>query len=709
MQRGMTGIIILLGFMALMVWKKTAKASVSGFLKIPYEKMYLAINDTSNVIQAYQDTSDGAVAYCLNSRLQSPDGNQSYGGAGDIERISSEGISAIRNVIADGYPLNTRYWLSKGIPEDAQRQATQLAIWSVLASMHEEGSDYDYFAYEKAAPINLDGVDTASMYRTLAENALDGIRIKRDLSISVTGVSASRSEEEIVVSFSVSAKNLDACTISAEGLEEGSEIKLDGETLSENSWKVETELSDRRTYTLSFPWKGNGKKQLVLQATGYAGDGNQVSVFEPADSAYQTMGKVEKIGMAEIKHAENGIKLPEEPGKIQVKKYDGETKEPLAGVRFGVFPLNVPSDSDPICEFFTGNDGIGMSGYLADGSYEIRETEVPEGYIRTQEPKTVTVRAGQIVDSTWENLPAKGALSLKKRSSEEGAFSGDASLAGAVYEVYFLSGQEGNGERERILMGQIVTDEAGEGALGGLPFGDYMVTEVTPPEGYWKNPEEYEAALRYQDDATPVVEVMVAAEDEMIRRPVILKKYGDAGKEIPLPHAGFSFYLKSSLVQKEGKYDWEEAEPAVIGGLGETVLYTDSNGKLETAPLPYGVYLVRETDVPEGYEPCDELEVQIEGESKGELVITAINEKRQEEPEEETTTCAETTVQEKTETSEVQNEPTTEEKTKKETVQAPASPETGDSQNGGIWFLILGSTFSIILLFVCLWVNRRRG
>ena len=286
-----TILYLFIGLTAICSVTKAEEVSVSGFLKIPFEKMYLVINDTSNVIQAYQDTSDGAVAYCLNSTLQSPDGNQSYGGAGGGGRISGKGIEAIRNVIADGYPLNTRYWLSKGIPEEAQRQATQLAIWSVLASMREDGSDYDYFAYEKASPINLEGVDAASMFRTLAGNAIYGNRIKRYLSISITGVSASRSEEEIVVSFSVFAENMDACTISAEGLEEGSEIKLDGEILSENSWSTETELTDRRTYSLSFPWKGNGKKQLILKATGYAGDGNQVSVFEPADSAYQTMGK----------------------------------------------------------------------------------------------------------------------------------------------------------------------------------------------------------------------------------------------------------------------------------------------------------------------------------------------------------------------------------------------------------------------------------
>ena len=87
------------------------RASQSGFAKISYEKMYLALNDVNNVIQAYQDTSDGSVAYCLNSALESPDGGQSYGNAGNgTGRISEAGMAAVRLVIGDGYPLNARYW-----------------------------------------------------------------------------------------------------------------------------------------------------------------------------------------------------------------------------------------------------------------------------------------------------------------------------------------------------------------------------------------------------------------------------------------------------------------------------------------------------------------------------------------------------------------------------------------------------------------------
>ena len=90
--------------------------------------------------------------------------------------------------------------------------------------------------------------------------------------------------------------------------------------------------------------------------------------------------------------------------------------------------------------------------------------------------------------------------------------------------------------------------------------------------------------------------------DEVIRQPVTLEKYAE---DKPLPGAGFSFYLKSGLsADEQGNVDWDSAEPAVIGEQGETVLYTDENGRLTTIALPYGIYIIREVSVPEGYEAC---------------------------------------------------------------------------------------------------------
>ena len=49
----------------------------------------------------------------------------------------------------------------------------------------------------------------------------------------------------------------------------------------------------------------------------------------------------------------------------------------------------------------------------------------------------------------------------------------------------------------------------------------------------------------------------------------------------------------------------------VIGESGETELFTDETGYLQTIPLPYGKYLVRETTVPEEYKPVRDFLVTV--------------------------------------------------------------------------------------------------
>ena len=167
------------------------------------------------------------------------------------------------------------------------------------------------------------------------------------------------------------------------------------------------------------------------------------------------------------------------------------------------FGLYVSGSSEPVCLLETDEDGYALSGYLADGIYEIREVRVPEGYIRDTQTQTVTVQAGQIAESSWTNLSVKGSILLKKESGTESdpeQGSGDAVLSGAVYEVY--------DKETGAKAGEIITDENGEGSLTGLPLGTYLIKEIQPPEGHLASQEEYEAVLRYAGDETAVVEVL---------------------------------------------------------------------------------------------------------------------------------------------------------------------------------------------------------
>lgn len=79
-----------------------------------------------------------------------------------------------------------------------------------------------------------------------------------------------------------------------------------------------------------------------------------------------------------------------------------------------------------------------------------------------------------------------------------------------------------------------------------------------------------------------------------------------------LSGAGFTAYLLSDLTAKEdGSYDFDSAEPVVIGENGATEMFTDEKGYACSIALPYGTYLVRETTTPHNYKPVDDFIVRI--------------------------------------------------------------------------------------------------
>ena len=78
-----------------------------------------------------------------------------------------------------------------------------------------------------------------------------------------------------------------------------------------------------------------------------------------------------------------------------------------------------------------------------------------------------------------EDEPGTLTLKLKKKDSQTGSTpQGNASLAGAVYQVsYQLGGQ--------TVTEELTSDAQGNlGTLEGIPFGTVTVKELTAPEGY---------------------------------------------------------------------------------------------------------------------------------------------------------------------------------------------------------------------------------
>ena len=166
------------------------------------------------------------------------------------------------------------------------------------------------------------------------------------------------------------------------------------------------------------------------------------------------------------------------------------------------------------------------------------------------------------------------------------------------------------GERVATL----TTDENGEASVENLYLGEYFVKEITPPVGYLADESEHDLVCSYEGDLTATVERECVSLEQVKKQPFEIIKAANNGETDAdlLSGAGFTAYLLSDLTVKEdGSYDFDSAEPVVIGENGATEMFTDEKGYACSIALPYGTYLVRETTTPHNYKPVDDFIVRI--------------------------------------------------------------------------------------------------
>lgn len=263
-------------------------------------------------------------------------------------------------------------------------------------------------------------------------------------------------------------------------------------------------------------------------------------------------------------------------------------------------------------------------------SYYVSETKAPDGYVRNSDDvyeftfnalsETKTTAS---FSHTFENDHVTAKILLYKTDADTGEAvpQGDATLEGAVYGLYAREdivhpdGVTGVLYEADELVATLTTDEGGYAEISGLYLGEYYVKEITPPEGYTLDEEEHDVTCDYEGDLVSEVKRTVESADKVIKQAFSLIKVSDDGDNSEatlLEGAGFTVYLKSSLpVNEDGTYDYDNAEPVVIGENGETTLYTDETGYLVTIPLPYGTYVVVETVTPHNMLTITPFEVSI--------------------------------------------------------------------------------------------------
>lgn len=253
--------------------------------------------------------------------------------------------------------------------------------------------------------------------------------------------------------------------------------------------------------------------------------------------------------------------------QIVVKKVD--SSNPTKGLPGATFSLTMVGSDDPSFPMtgVTGQDGTYTFKPLKAGTYQVTETEAPEGYqIDNPGPYTVTLpmNGQKTVTVTATDTPITTSSGSIRKVDKDIPTMG---LAGATIRI---TGIDNNFKYE----GQTVTG----GALTDVPWdtmpvGSYIAEEIGAPEGYIL-PSPHEKKEFYWDKKSDVT--LVFENDSKVKVQLLKKDESDN----PLPGCLFT-------VIKNGQTLFSAV--------------TDAAGTITVPNVTEGTYWFVEKDAPEGY------------------------------------------------------------------------------------------------------------
>lgn len=338
-----------------------------------------------------------------------------------------------------------------------------------------------------------------------------------------------------------------------------------------------------------------------------------------------------------------------ELARIKLTKKDDGTKNPLPGAVYGIY-------TDKKCENLlmkmsaTKEDGTATSDYF-DASIKkvyVKEITAPENYQRNETVYTVNVEAGNTVEVEAVDKHTTGSVHISKIDKETQSFlpQGDSALVGAVYGLYAREaishpdGKTGVVYPKDSLIAQGTVKADGTLDFSNLYLGKMYVKEITPPKGYTLDTTEYEINLAYEGQDTAEVTRDLTVSEQVKKQAFQLIKVSEDGEQTEVDlvkGAGFRVYLVSSLSKvKSGEltpangssftasdfigYDFSNEEVAVTYENGKAIpvpeLVTDEKGYAISPELPYGLYVVDESTVPENLKKIQPFLVNVDEDSR---------------------------------------------------------------------------------------------
>lgn len=367
---------------------------------------------------------------------------------------------------------------------------------------------------------------------------------------------------------------------------------------------------------------GKGYSLVEVQAPyGYVLDSTPVSFDVTEENSTQeggiTLIKVDKPNMAQ-----KGTISVEKTGEVFFGvNVSGEEDEDVIyqpvykvkGLAGAVYEITADEDvitpdgtlryhkGDVVDTVTTDEDGTAKSKELYLGKYNVVETKAPTGMVINKEKHSVELTyAGQDVAVTetatsFANERQKVKISLEKILEQDEIFgigknNEIKNISFGLYAKEDVVSSSGTVIPADGLIEIITLDENGAATANtDLPFGSYYIKEIATDEHYILSDIQYPFTFKYAGQDTETVEIKVndgkPIENKLIYGSVSGKKIDENGE-----------VLGGALI---GIFKADETEFTKEHAIMTAT--SEKDGSFSFAKVPYGKWIVREIEAPEGF------------------------------------------------------------------------------------------------------------
>lgn len=533
-------------------------------------------------------------AYCLQH------GKGRVNNGAYVQRDNYGMTEAMRRIIAYGYnttnSLGKNDWYSDAT---AKTMVTQHLVW--LASegyITVDGTNWSWGTgidtdVERMANLAYNGSVVRSYYAELKDRLL-----RSEIVPSFAGKSSDGSDAQEIALQLVNGK-YKATVTDTNGVLDLFDFQKAGFDISRNG------------NTLTISASTLPEQETTVIGAGYTvGDKNSIAVWEDRDQQANIQhqatcpGTTQTMAYIKIKGEKPSYTITLNKTSADLTITNGNPNYSLKGAVYYVYKdVNIPDypywDHEPYATFTTDANGHAeLSKKLQPGNYVTFEAVAPKGYCADSKIHKFTITG----ETTLNVVDDPGVIVLtvrkKDRDTNTGTPTGNASLEGAVYRVFYTqNGQE--------VYKDITTNSNGVAALERIPLGLVKVQEIKSPVGY-----KLDERVRTYNITTVGSEDVFELEpadftEEVMKGQIALHKQYETLDDLAEEQgAEFDVYLKSA-----GSFDAaKETERDHIT--------TGADGMATTKDLPYGTYVVHQTKGGNGRQLVADFDVVISEDGK---------------------------------------------------------------------------------------------